>query len=64
MQLLSNKIVCTYVHLMWPFLNLFLKTTDADIESAAAEQEICYVNDVRFQRRRTQTVASAGNVND
>ncbi len=25
------------------------------------EQEMCYVNDVRFQRRRTQTVASAGN---
>ncbi len=32
-----------------------------DIETAVAEQEICYVNDVRFQRRRTQTVASAGN---
>ncbi len=61
MQLLFNKIVCTYAYLMWPSLNLFLKTTNADIESAVAEQEICYVNDVRFQRRRTQTVASAGN---
>uniref|UniRef100_A0A672R309 small monomeric GTPase n=1 Tax=Sinocyclocheilus grahami TaxID=75366 RepID=A0A672R309_SINGR len=42
-----------------PALSLFFKTTNTNIESAAAEQGVCYGSDVTSQCRRTQTLSSA-----